>query len=71
MRNYDVLSSFNQMIIITFIHFTILLLAFYLDLKKTFHLGEEAGILRGLCSSCPASDYATAMDTFCSIKVND
>ncbi len=30
-RNYGALSSFYQMIIITFIHFTILPLAFYLD----------------------------------------
>ncbi len=30
-RNYGVLSSFYQMIIITSIHFTILPLAFYLD----------------------------------------
>ncbi len=31
MRNYGVLSSFYQMIVITSINFTILPLAFYLD----------------------------------------
>ncbi len=56
MGNYNALSSFYQMIVITSIHFTILPLAFYLDYKP-FSFGWGSWRLSGICTSCHAGDY--------------